>query len=76
MVELKRILSNNLDNHKGFKYGFKIDFDEKIKNRKCLISTIQFCIQVKVPFDETCEYDKENKMPDLIHEAIKMVSPD
>ncbi len=74
MEEIRRIGKSNFAN--DIRFGiFKEQFDSETQNRKCVICTTQFCVRVKIPFNDACILDKEKKLPEFINRVIKKVSP-
>ncbi|MCR5430420.1 MAG: hypothetical protein K6E58_04235 [Eubacterium sp.] len=54
---------------------FKNEFHEIVKGKKLVNCCAQFRVRFKIPFEVARELDKKNKMPCLIHQAIKKVLP-
>lgn len=54
---------------------FRKDFRETVKNKSTVLCTTEYCVKVKIPYDDAVLLDEKNEMPKLLHEIIKTMAP-
>lgn len=73
LVEIRKIVGDKLEGFNGFE-EFENDFNKSVEGKTRVLCTTEFCVKVRIPYESAAELDKNDKMVNIIEEAINLIS--